>query len=214
MMTACVLVADRWPTQSLVLALPIAASVQQRLRLDRMLVGVSIALLPFVLILPLTLDAADSVRVAGAIAFRSLSMMLIAQILFASGPMHEIVLAWKLPGVLGKMQSLALLTVRCIAAMSEQSRTVQNAVRMRGFRARTSLRTWETFGGLVRQMLRRADARGRRATLAMQTRGWAGRWPSLRVYAFGFRDRRLILAVFAVLLTIVSVECSAAKESP
>ena len=139
---------------------------------------------------------------------------MIARALFAPGPLHAVVLAWELPGSAGRMQRLVLLTVHSVAAIFEQSRAVQKAARTRGFRPRTDRRTRATFGRILCQSLRRAEAQGERAAAAMQSRGWAGKWPSLRVYAFGAGDRRLLFAAFVVLLWVVVLECSAAKESP
>ena len=141
-------------------------------------------------------------------------MLLIARLLFAPGPLHAVVLAWELPGFAGKLQRLVLLTMHSVAGIFEQSRVVQKAARTRGFRPRTDRRTRTTFGRILRQLLRRAEAQGERAATAMQSRGWAGKWPTLRVYAFGAGDRRLLFAAFVVLLSVVILECSAAKESP
>jgi len=172
------------------------------------------SLVPFALVLPLVYDASESLSIAEEVLFRSLSLLLIARLAFASGPLHAVVLAWELPGVAGKLQLLVLMTMRSIAATFDQSRTMQTAARMRGFRPRTDRKTRITLGQLLRQLLRRAEAKGERAAVAMQSRGWAGRWPTLREYRFGARDLRLLFAALVVLLSVVVLECSAAKESP
>lgn len=214
-LVACVLVAESGPPRVLVAAVLAVACFRRRLMPGRtLLVGMLASLAPFAVVLPLMYDAAEGVRVAGTVLFRSLSLLVIARLLFASGPLHAVVLAWKLPGFAGKMQMLVLLTLHSVAAVFEQSRVVQNAARTRGFRPRTDRRTRTAFGQILRRLLLRAEAQGERAATAMQSRGWAGRWPTLRVYAFGAGDRRLLFAAFVVLLSVVVLECSAAEESP
>jgi cobalt/nickel transport system permease protein len=75
-----------------------------------------------------------------------------------------------------RMVRLFVLTTRYLGLFREEARRLHEAMRARGFRPRSSLHTWRSYGNLIGMLLVRSLDRARRVEEAMLCRGYAGRF--------------------------------------
>lgn len=76
-----------------------------------------------------------------------------------------------------KLIWIFLFTGRNIHILGREWRHLSEAARLRGFRARTDMRTYRTFASLLAILLIRASARGERLHEALLLKGFNGRLP-------------------------------------
>ncbi len=71
---------------------------------------------------------------------------------------------------------LFLLTVRYLSLIGDEARRLHDAMRARGFVARSNRHTWKSYGYLIGMLLVRALERAERVEEAMRCRGFSGRY--------------------------------------
>jgi len=105
-----------------------------------------------------------------------------------------------------KLIHLMLFTVRYLSVLHEEYLRMRTAMRTRGFRPRSNLHTYKSFGYLLGMMLVRSLERSERILEAMKCRGFRGRF-------FLLDDERLTPAdgvygviVLAVLSNLIALE--------
>ncbi len=95
---------------------------------------------------------------------------------------------------------LFVLTVRYLGVIREELQRLGEAMRARGFHARSNRHTWRSYGNLVGMVLVRALERAERVEEAMRARGYDGRFPYPAPAAPARRD----WAGFAVLALLAA----------
>lgn len=152
------------------------------------------AALPFLLVLPFTLDGpaweVGPVRVsergvvAGlAVLCRALAIGSLTLVLVGTAPLHHTLTAAARLRVPGVLVLLALLAYRYTSLLSDELRRMRTAARVRGFRATATARGYRTLGHLTGAVLVRGADRADRVAEAMRCRGFDGRLHTLA----GFR---------------------------
>jgi cobalt/nickel transport system permease protein len=100
----------------------------------------------------------------------------ILAVLALAGTLDVIVLGHALAG-LGlprKLVHMLLLTVRYVGALRDQYAQLRTAMKVRGFRLRTSWHSWRSLGWLFGMVLVRSAERAERVLAAMKCRGYRG----------------------------------------
>ncbi|MFQ0812382.1 cobalt ABC transporter permease [Brucella anthropi] len=77
-------------------------------------------------------------------------------------------------GVSSKFVRLFLVTVRYVAVFRAETSRLGEAMRVRGFRPKSNMHTWRTFGNLAGTMVVRSMERAERVDEAMRCRGFSG----------------------------------------
>lgn len=75
-----------------------------------------------------------------------------------------------------KLVHLLLFTVRYLSVLNEEYRRLRQAMRSRGFMARSNRHTWRSLGWLMGMLLVRSLERSQRIQEAMRCRGFRGRF--------------------------------------
>ena len=91
-------------------------------------------------------------------------------------------------GVSKKLTFLFLFTWRYLDVMWRELSQMLRALKTRNFEPKTDLHTYKTFGFLVAMLLIRAYERSKRIQMAMQARGFQGRYHSLKELRINKRD--------------------------
>ena len=105
-----------------------------------------------------------------------------------------------------KLIHLMLFTVRYLSVLHEEYLRMRTAMRTRGFRPRSNLHTYKSFGYLLGMMLVRSLERSERIFEAMKCRGFRGRFFLLDEDRFGIRDGLYGLIVVVLLTGLVLLE--------
>lgn len=169
----------------------------------------ALAALPFVIILPFTLEGpgwelgtlqiSERGLVSGLAVFcRCLATGSFALILVGTAPLHHTFTAahrLKIPGVL---VLLALLAYRYAFLLYDELRRLRVALWVRGFRTRATRHGYRTLGHVVGAVLVRGSDRAERVADAMRCRGFDGRFHTLA--EFRTRPRDVVFFLLAVLL--------------
>lgn len=107
-------------------------------------------------------------------------------------------------GVPAKFVKLFLFTVRFVSVFCAETNRLMEAMRVRGFQARSDLHTWRTFGNLAGTMVVRSLERAERVDEAMRCRGFTGNLPTVPVAAAKQFDAAfatvLLCAMFGLLV--------------
>ena len=101
---------------------------------------------------------------------------------------------------------LLLFTVRYLDVLRQEYGRLRRAMAARGFRPRTRLHTFRTFGSLVGMLLVRALDRSERVLGAMKCRGFDGTFRTLEAPVYTNRDVLAGLVGGAVLALVVGLE--------
>jgi cobalt/nickel transport system permease protein len=97
-----------------------------------------------------------------------------------------------------KLVHLLLFTVRYLGLLNDEYRRLRQAMRTRGFRARSDRHTWRSFGWLMGMLLVRSLERAQRIVAAMKCRGFNGRFYLLDGHPWRSSDS--LFALFALLV--------------
>lgn len=173
---------------SLSVLLAIAARLPARPTLRR-LAALDAFMAVVLLTLPFTVPG-DPLFTIGPLAaseqglFKAISIVLkanavILAVLALAGTLDVVVLGHALAG-LGlprKLVHLLLLTVRYVGALRDQYAQLRTAMKVRGFRMRTSWHSWRSLGWLFGMVLVRSSERAERILAAMKCRGYRGELP-------------------------------------
>lgn len=101
---------------------------------------------------------------------------------------------------------LFVLTARYVSLIRDEARRLHEAMRLRGFRPRSSRHTWRSYGNLLGMLLVRALDRAQRVEEAMRCRGYDGRFPRLAQPAPAARDWAGLTAALGFGLLVLLVD--------
>jgi cobalt/nickel transport system permease protein len=178
------------------------------------LVLFSIAALPFLLVLPFTLEGegwnvgpvriSERGLVAGLAVFcRGLAIGCFALLLLGTAPLHHTVAAvykLKLPGLLVQ---LTLLTYRYAFLLAEEFRRLRIAMRTRGYRVRASRHGYRSLGHATGALLVRGADRAENVAAAMRCRGFDGHFHTLAAFRTSFADVLAFLLLLSATIALV-----------
>lgn len=175
-----------------------------------------LAALPFLLILPFTLDTdgpgwdlgplhlSEHGLIAGLAVFcRGLAIGTFGLLLVGTAPLHLTLAAahqFKIPGLL---VLLALLAYRYAFLLGDELRRLRIALRVRGFRAKATRHGYRTLGHVVGATLVRGADRAERVADAMRCRGFDGRFHTLTAFRTSTADVVSFLLVTAATAGLV-----------
>jgi len=159
------------------------------------LTAFGLAAMPFLLVLPFTLDPAgpgwdvgplrlsEHGLIAGlAVALRCLAIGAFALILVGTAPVHHTLAAAHKLKVPGLLVLLTLLAYRYAFVLGDELRRLRVALRVRGFRAKADRHGYRTLGHVTGAVLVRGADRADRVADAMRCRGFDGRFHTLAAF--------------------------------
>lgn len=218
---ACIAIM-RW-TPTLAIALGVAlifaciARVPRRWFVRRMSV-LLLALTPFLIVLPLTVDrggpsaevfglrlSVDGLDAAIALNCKPLAILALVLALLASAPIHVTLRAAQRMGTPRLLVQLTLLGYRYVFLLLDEFYRLRIAVRVRGFRNRTNRHSLRTVGQVTGTLLVRGTERAERVAQAMRCRGFDGAFRTLDEFHTSKRDVvwfLIIVGLFGVLLIV------------
>lgn len=158
--------------------------------------AVAVALIPFGLILPWTVD--DGVFVALSLAGRALTIATLALTLVASSGLPDLCAAAEKLRVPATLTQLILLTYRYVFLITDELRRMDVALRVRGFRNRFDGHSLRTIARVAGSLLVRSHDRAERVAQAMRARGFDGHFYSLMHFQTRLRD----VLFFAILILL------------
>jgi len=142
---------------------------------------------PLVTLGPLTASVEGALRAALIACKVSASVLILTVMLGAVEPAR---LGAALRGLYlpEPLVRIFVLTARYLSLIGDEARRLHEAMRLRGFRPRSSRHTWRSYGNLVGMLLVRALDRAQCVEEAMLCRGYDGRFPRLAQPVPGRRD--------------------------
>jgi cobalt/nickel transport system permease protein len=197
------------------LALIAAARLSRRWVLNRLAVF-ALAALPFLLILPFTLDPGGRGRDLGPVRFseygllaglavfcRCLAVGALGLVLVGTAPVHHTLTAAHRLKVPGLLVQLSLLAYRYAFLLGDELRRLRVALRVRGFRANVNRHGYRTLGHVVGATLVRGADRAERVADAMRCRGFDGRFHTLAEFRTTAADVCGFLSLVAATIALV-----------
>lgn len=173
------------------LVLALLARIPRRQLVERMVV-LGLGLLPLVLVLPLSLEgegrgwsvlglfiSEHGIAVALGVMFRCLAIGALALVLLGTVPLPRTLAAAHHLRVPGVFVQVAQIAYRYTFLVFEEARRMRIALRVRGFRPRTSGHTYRTLGHLAASLIVRGGERAEQVAAAMQARGFDGTYRTL-----------------------------------
>ncbi len=140
--------------------------------------GVALFLTPFLVLLPLTHPGGweEGLTRGGVIFLKGLAMVLTVITMFGTTPFHVSMKALARLRLPPRLVTMILFAYRYLFVFADEARTLQQALKARGFKARSNWRTLRSLGHLVGLMLVRAFERTERIYQAMVARGFKERF--------------------------------------
>ncbi|HEX4612474.1 MAG TPA: cobalt ECF transporter T component CbiQ [Urbifossiella sp.] len=155
----------------------------------------ALAAVPFLLVLPFTLDPAgpgwdvgpvrvseQGVLVGAGVVFRGVAIGALALVLVGTAPVHHTLAAAHRLKVPGLLVLVTLLAYRYAFLLADELRRLRVALRVRGFRPRADRHGYRTAGHVVGAVLVRGADRAERVSEAMRARGFDGRFHTLTAF--------------------------------
>ncbi len=105
-----------------------------------------------------------------------------------------------------KLSHLLLFTYRYIHVFEQEYQRLVQAMKIRGFRPRTDLHTYRSYGYLAAMLLVRSFDRAERVFQAMLCRGFNGTFYSLRTFSWQRRDHLFLAGSLPVLAGLLWLE--------
>lgn len=163
------------------------------------LVLFALAALPFLLVLPFTLDGdgwtvgpvsvSERGLIAGLAVFcRGLAVGCFALLLVGTAPLHHTLAAAHKLKVPGLLVQLTLLAYRYAFLLAAEMRRLRVAMRTRGFRMRASRHAYRSLGHATGALLVRGADRADHVAAAMRCRGFDGTFHTLAAFRTAFGD--------------------------
>ncbi len=138
-------------------------------------------------------------ELAARISIKSWAILLIFMALVATMTVVTLGRALNRLFVPRKLVHLMLMSYRYIFVIEQEYRRLYTAIKIRGFRPRTSLHSYKTYAYLIGMLFVRASTRAERVHQAMLCRGFRGRFYSLDIFhSTGWNW------VFALMMTIIN----------
>jgi cobalt/nickel transport system permease protein len=155
----------------------------------------ALAALPFLIVLPFTLDpdgpgwdvgavhlSERGVLVGAGVVFRGVAIGALALVLVGTAPIHHTLAAAHRLKVPGLLVLVTLLAYRYAVLLADELRRLRVALRVRGFRPRADRHGYRTAGHVVGAVLVRGAERADRVSEAMRARGFDGRFHTLTAF--------------------------------
>jgi cobalt/nickel transport system permease protein len=101
-----------------------------------------------------------------------------------------------------KIVQMLLFTVRYFSVIHQEYHRLRSAMKVRGFRPRTNLHTYRSYGYLVGMLLVSTYERSKRIYAAMLCRGFKGRFYTLDHFTLSRRDLAFALVMLLPLALI------------
>jgi cobalt/nickel transport system permease protein len=168
----------------------------------------AVALSPFLIILPLTVDRGGSsftiagiplsvagFIAAGALICKTIAIVGLMLILLASAPLHETLRAAQRLHVPGLLIQLSQMSYRYLFLLLDELNRIRVALRVRGFRNRMNRHSYHTVGRIAGTLLVRGSERADRVAQAMRCRGFDGTFRGIDA----FRTTLIDVVAFAVI---------------
>ena len=192
-----VAVSSRWTTFILGVGLAFLLVMMAGLSLKKVFLRLTMVngfILFLWVFLPFTVSGADlwtlgpfvatreGTLLTGLITVRSNVIVLVFMSLVSTTPVFDVGHAMNELGVPEKIVQLFFFTSRYIHVIHEEYERLVKAMKMRGFRRKTSLHTYRAYGYLVGMLLVRSYERAERVKEAMLCRGFSGRFYALNTF--------------------------------
>ena len=174
----------------------------------RRLKPVLLFLLPFLIILPLTHPGGwqPGLRLGAVIAIKGLAMVLTVFPMFGTTPFHVSIKALARLRLPERLVTMIFFAYRYLFGLAEELRTVQQAARARGFKARNDWRTLQTSGNLVGLTIVKAFEHTETIYQAMLARGFKRRFGTLHEFSWGWPDTLKSALILLASLSLVGVD--------
>jgi cobalt/nickel transport system permease protein len=162
--------------------------------------AVGIFLAPFLLSLPFLLHKREAtftlgpwtvpygLGVALLLAMKALAIVTLMLVVLATAPLDATLKAAHALRIPGLVVQLGLLTYRYAFVLASEWRRLRVALRVRGYRNRSTRHSYRTLGHVAGTLLVRGLERAERVSQAMRCRGFDGRFRSLTHFRTGARD--------------------------
>lgn len=148
----------------------------------------------------------EGVGYALGITVKCNTILLIMMALPATMSLHDLGHALAGLAVPGKIVHLFLFTCRYIQVIVREYERLRNAMRIRGFKAGTTMHTYRSYAYLVGMLLVRSYDRAERIYQAMRCRGFHGTYYTLTRYSPGTRDVVYLSLMTGAILGIVTLQ--------
>ena len=175
------------------------------------IVALLFALLPFVIILPFTIQrgeilwewgwlqlTSEGVRQAFILTLKSMSILSLVLVVLGTAPLHVTLLAARKLGVPGLFVHLAMMTYRYLFLLAQEFQRLRTALRVRGYRNRPNRHSYHTIGQVIGTLVVRGSDRAEGVAQAMRCRGFDGNFRCLH----GFVTRKGDLLLFALFVAV------------
>jgi cobalt/nickel transport system permease protein len=201
----------------LAVTLALSAGISPR-RLLRRLLFLEGLMLVLLILLPFSVPGEPLWRLGPFPASRegtlqALSMLLKANgvvltLLALVGTLGPVALGHALAGlrVPDKLVHLLLFSVRYLEVLNAEYQRLRQAMRARGFRARSDRHSWRSLGWLMGMLLVRSLERAQRILAAMKCRGFSGRFYLLDGHPWQVGDSLFALAGLLILSAFLLLE--------
>lgn len=201
--SAMVAVTDRstplWGDLLLAVGLIIIAKLKIREVILRLLVVNSFILLLWIM-LPFTFSgekiyildslgvSREGIKYAFLLTIKSNSIILVGIALLSTSSIYNLVHALRHLYLPDKLVQLSFFSYRYIHTIHSEYIRLNNALKVRGFKARTNFHTYKTYAYLIGMMLVRSYDRSKRVYNAMLCRGFKGKFWTLNHFSFKKSD--------------------------
>jgi cobalt/nickel transport system permease protein len=174
----------------------------------------ALAALPFLLVLPFTLDGpgwdigpvrvSERGLVAGlAVSCRGLAIGCFALVLVGTAPLHHTLAAANKLKVPGLLVQLTLLAYRYAFLLADEMRRLRVAMRTRGFRVSATRHGYRALGHATGALLVRGADQADNVAHAMRCRGFDGTFHTLATFRTSFADVLGFVALLAATIALV-----------
>jgi cobalt/nickel transport system permease protein len=174
----------------------------------RRLKAVVVFLTPFLVLLPLTDPAGwrPGLERGGIIFLKGLAMVLTVIPMFGTTPFHVSMKALARLRVPQRLITMILFAYRYLFVFAEESRTLQQALKARGFKAGWNRPTFRSLGNLTGLMVVRAFERTERIYQAMMARGFKEKFGTFYEFSWGVSDALGSAAILLAALGVVGMD--------
>jgi cobalt/nickel transport system permease protein len=144
----------------------------------------------------------EGIAKALSVSLKSLSIVLMVVSLLGTSTVFSLVHAVSHFRIPKKLVYLTFLSYRYIYVIRDEYARLRNAMKIRGFRPRTNMHTYRTYGYLIGMLLIRSYERSERIYQAMLCRGFHGRFHLLSHFHMHGRDRIFAISMSLILFAI------------
>ena len=137
---------------------------------------------------------------------RTNAIVLATIALLGTTPVFNLVHALQHLHLPSKLVHIAFFCYRYIDVIQREYLRLRDAMRIRGFRPRTTLHTYTSYAYLIGMLLVRSYERSERVYQAMLCRGFKGDFPVYRHFHLHRRDFLYLAAMAAVILLLILLE--------